>query len=275
MLYVIENNPNKSAFVFFADRYLRIAPMYYLCTFIFVLLGYADIKSIHQVIQTVTFLKYYETSPLLSIGWTLEFEFIFYGLCAFSLVLFRKFYSRVYLILVFLITAVIIIDFSIYTDKKYGHFAEFSFGMVVYFLYRKGYLDGDKVYLGFCGILVSILLFCLAHLFYSSGFYYLRFIGFGLPSCILLASVLHVRHLLHYSSILDYLGDASYSIYITHTITIFSCYKLLASNRGDSLFFDILIFGLAILIGCIAFSHIERPISRKINHWRKAKVEVR
>ena len=202
MLYVIENNPNKSAFEFFADRYFRIAPMYYLSTFIIVLLGFVDIKSIHQVIQSLTFLKYYDSHPLLEIGWTLEYEFIFYGLCALSLVLFRKFYSRVYLILVVLITAVLIIDFSIYTDKKYAHFAEFSFGMVVYLLYRKGYLDGDQAYLGFCGIFVSILLLCLANIFYSNGTYYLRFIGFGVPSFILLASVLSVRHVLPYSGFL-------------------------------------------------------------------------
>ena len=58
MFYLIEAVPSKSATSFFLDRYFRIAPMYYLFTIVFVVLGFASISSPHQIIQSLTFLKY-------------------------------------------------------------------------------------------------------------------------------------------------------------------------------------------------------------------------
>lgn len=77
-----------------------------------------------------------------------------------------------------LFCSVLIIDFHFYADKKYGHFAEFAFGMLVYLIYRKRDFSTSNIKLGLVGCLVSILWFVLANLLYVNGFTYLRFIGF-------------------------------------------------------------------------------------------------
>ena len=136
MFYIIDNLPNKPATNFFFDRYLRIAPMYYLATLVFVVFGFTQITSHHQIIQTITFLKYYETAPLLSIGWTLEYEFIFYSLCAFAMLLFRTFTSRLYFVVISLSLAVFVIDFYFFAEKKIRTFSEFAFGIMIYILFK-------------------------------------------------------------------------------------------------------------------------------------------
>lgn len=268
MFYIIESMPEKSAKSFFLDRYFRIAPMYYLATIIFVLFGFSQISSFHQVIQVITFLKYYETSPLLSIGWTLEYEFIFYSLCAFSILIFKDFRLRLWFVILTLALAVIVIDFYVFSDKKYGHFAEFAFGIGIYVLYKKKYIPSDNALLGLIGLLATLCLLYLSHTLYVDGFTYLRFIGFGIPSALLLASVLCMRSRIGDYPFLECLGNASYSIYITHTITLYSYYALTGYDRGQALLSDLVSFILAILIGCIAHSFVEKPLGKIIRELR-------
>lgn len=274
MFYVIDMNPDKTSKSFFLDRYFRIAPMYYLFTIIFVILGFVSIESFHQVIQSLSFIKYYETSPLLSIGWTLEYEFVFYTICAMSIFLFKDFYSRLFFVFVILIFAVLLIDFSIYSEKKYGHFAEFAFGIIVYLLFRAKTLDSINKMYGYFGIFISLLSFTFSNIYYKGidDFLYLRFVGFGVPSLLILISFLIIKRDIKFYKFLNYLGDASYSIYITHTTTLYSLYALTGSNRSDSLLVDITSFFIAILIGCIAHSYLEAPITRKIKQYRFQKL---
>jgi len=268
MFYIIGNTPKKSAISFFLDRYFRIAPMYYLATAVIVLLGFVQISSFHQVVQVITFLKYYETAPLLSIGWTLEYEFIFYSLCAIAILVFKDFRLRLWFVIAVLISAVILIDFYVFSDKKYGHFAEFLFGIFIYLLYKKKLIPSDNLLLGLIGFFTSIGMFLISQMFYSDGFTYLRFIGFGIPSALLLTSILCMRRRIGNYYSIEYLGNASYSIYITHTITLYSYYSLTGYTRGENLFSDVISFGLAICVGCIMHSFLEKPIAKTIRQIR-------
>jgi exopolysaccharide production protein ExoZ len=271
MFYIIESMPEKSAKSFFLDRFFRIAPMYYLATATFVLLGYAQISSFHQVVQVITFLKYYETAPLLSIGWTLEYEFVFYSICAIAILVFKDFRLRLWFVVAALLSAVILIDFYAFSDKKYGHFAEFLFGIFIYLLYKKKIIPSDNLLLGIIGLFTSICIFFVSNMLYSDGFTYLRFIGFGIPSALLLTSTLCMRRQIGNYYSFEYLGNASYSIYITHTITLYSYYSLTGYNRGETLLSDVASFGLAVSIGCIVHSFLEIPVSKSIRRMRLLK----
>ena len=81
MVYIMEKN-QRSWSRFLKARFFRIAPLYYLCTIFAVIIGYIEIPNLLHSIQTVTFIKFYKTSPPLAVGWTLEYEFIFYLLCS-------------------------------------------------------------------------------------------------------------------------------------------------------------------------------------------------
>ena len=268
MFYIIGSMPKKSAVSFFLDRYFRIAPMYYLATAVFVLLGFVQISSFHQVVQVITFLKYYETAPLLSIGWTLEYEFIFYSLCAIAILVFKDFRLRLWFVIAVLISAVILIDFYAFPDKKYGHFAEFLFGILIYLLFKNKLIPSDNLLFGLIGFFISIGMFFISNMFYSDGFAYLRFIGFGIPSALLLTSILCMRRRIGNYYSMEYLGNASYSIYITHTITLYSYHSLTGYTKGENLFSDVISFCLAICVGCTMHSFLEKPIAKSIRQIR-------
>lgn len=271
MFYIIESRPEKSAKSFFLDRFFRIAPMYYLATLTFVLLGFVQISNFHQIIQVITFLKYYETAPLLSIGWTLEYEFVFYSLCAVAILIFKDFRLRLWFVIAVLLFAVILIDFYAFSDKKYGHFAEFLFGIFIYLLYKKKFIPSDNLLLGLIGFFTSIGIFFLSNMLYYDGFTYLRFIGFGIPSALLLTSLLCMRRRIGNYYSFEYLGNASYSIYITHTITLYSYYSLTGYDRGQNLLSDVVSFALVICIGCIVHSLLEKPLAKTIRLIRSLK----
>ena len=135
ILYIMEKN-QRTYGKFLMSRFFRIAPLYYLITLFAIIIGFIDFPNLLHSLQAITFIKFYKTSPPLAVGWTLEYEFIFYSLCSFSILIFSKQNIRIILILVMLLCAVILIDFVIFSEKKYGHFAEFGFGIIIYLIYR-------------------------------------------------------------------------------------------------------------------------------------------
>jgi exopolysaccharide production protein ExoZ len=268
MFYVLDKQNSKSCIDFFLDRFFRIAPLYYLFTILFVLLGFSEVNSIYQVIQSITFIKFYETSPLLSIGWTLEYEFIFYLLCAFSIFIFDTFEKRVIFVVLVLSIMVLIIDFYIFSEKKYGHFGEFLFGILIYCFYRTKTITKKYRSLSLACICFAISWLYIANIYYAGGVTYLRFIGFGIPSAIILFSLISVEREIIKNKFLIYLGNASYAIYISHTTILEAIYLLTNVNRGDALAFDIVTFFIAIFLGCVLHSFIELRISRIIKQFR-------
>ncbi len=127
MMYILDKNPGKKFHAFFfRDRYLHSASILHIYDADYSF-GFVAIENYNQVIQSITFIKYYETSPLLSIGWTLEYEFTFYTLCAISIALFKKNRHRKLFISSILLALFIVFDLIIYPEKLYGHFMEFFF----------------------------------------------------------------------------------------------------------------------------------------------------
>ncbi len=269
MFYIIDLRPNKSSLSFFLDRYLRIAPIYYLFTLLYVLSGFATITDFNQIIQSLTFIKYFETSPLLGIGWTLEYEFTFYSICALSLFLFKKMSSRKYFIIFSLFAFFIVFDLLIYNDKLYGHFLEFFFGTLIYELYKKKIFYVNRTFTLGSLLLLSVLLI-LGHNYYSTiDFPYLRFLVFGFPSAIILYLALSNEKKWPLNKLLSILGDASYSIYISHTFIFNWLYKISHINRHESLYFDIIIFFAGIFFGVLVYYMIEKPSYKAINNLRR------
>tara|TARA_B100002019_G_scaffold281407_1_gene285415 strand:- start:6698 stop:7678 length:981 start_codon:yes stop_codon:yes gene_type:complete len=260
MFYIIDLNPKKNPITFFFDRYFRIAPLYYLFTILFVWFGFAKVTSVHQIIQSLSFVKYYETSPLLNIGWTLEYEFAFYSMCCLGLLFFKNKTHRKYFIASLLLVFFIFFDILIYHEKIYGHFLEFLFGIIVYELYQRNKLLILNIYLKIICFIILLALLLSSHYLYSSiDIHYLRFLGFGLPSALILYLSLSFEKNWPASKILNLLGNSSYSIYITHTFFLINYYNFFDISRNESLFFEILAFFSSIFFGVMTYYLIEKP----------------
>ena len=265
MVYIMEKN-QRSWSRFLKARFFRIAPLYYLCTIFAVIIGYIEIPNLLHSIQTVTFIKFYKTSPPLAVGWTLEYEFIFYLLCSFSILIFKKQKNQIFLILAMLLSAVVLIDFIIFSEKKYGHFAEFGLGVLVYLIYRLNVLAKVSqnyfiffIFLGFFLLIISDIYI------YKDNFTYLRFIFWGIPSFLIVLSFISLEDKIFKSNFFRYLGDASYSIYLTHLPFIYILKSTFNYNKENSSYLmQILVFSLIVLFACLVHTYVEKFISNYI-----------
>jgi exopolysaccharide production protein ExoZ len=227
-------------------------------------------------------MKYQWSAPVLTVGWTLDYEFIFYTLCALSLLVFSDVKRAAILITVALFTGTMILDFVLFPEKKYGHFMEFWYGIVIYFLIEKLLSTNafkssistppikSKVLLSLIGLaflISSLSIFMLD----ENGKAYLRFLTFGLPAALLVfLSILYEKMFgLKKFKLLELLGASSYSIYLSHEITLFLYYRLMGSAKNSSLLVDLSGVFIAIIVGVMLYRLIEMPMNNKAHNFIK------
>ena len=265
MLYIMEKN-QRSWSQFLSARFLRIAPLYYLCTIFAIIIGYIEVPNLLHSIQAISFIKFYKTTPPLAVGWTLEYEFIFYTLCALSILIFKKQKNQIVFILTTLLIAVILIDFIIFSEKKYGHFAEFGLGILIYYLYQLKIFNRIKCNYLIFSIFVGFFLLIYTDIYiYKDNFTYLRFIFWGIPSFLIVLSFLLLEDKIFKSNFFLYLGNASYSIYLTHLPAIYVLKNIFGFEKQNSSFLtQLLVFFLIVLFACLIHTYIEKYISNFI-----------
>ena len=262
MLYIMGKN-KRSWSEFLSSRFLRIAPLYYLCTIFAIIIGFIQIPNLLHSIQAITFIKFYKTTPPLNIGWTLEYEFIFYVLCSFSLLVFAKQKTQIIFILCMLLSAVILIDFVIFSEKKYGHFAEFGLGALIFLIYRfKFFKKVNKNIFIIFALVGFFLLIYTDIVIYKDNFTYLRFVYWGIPSFLIVLSILLLEDKIFHSKLLLYLGNASYSIYLIHLPALYILENTFNYDKLNSSFYwQIFNFILIIIFACLVHTYIEKYIS--------------
>jgi exopolysaccharide production protein ExoZ len=262
MLYIMDKN-EKSWSEFLNSRFLRIAPLYYLCTIFAIIIGFIEIPDLLHSIQAITFIKFYKTSPPLNVGWTLEYEFIFYALCSFSILIFARKKKQIIFILFMLLCAVILIDFIIFSEKKYGHFAEFGLGALIFLIYRfKFFKKVNKNIFIIFALVGFFLLIYTDIVIYKDNFTYLRFVYWGIPSFLIVLSILLLEDKIFHSKLLLYLGNASYSIYLIHLPALYILENTFNYDKLNSSFYwQIFNFILIIIFACLVHTYIEKNIS--------------
>ncbi|WP_340313267.1 acyltransferase family protein [Rhizorhabdus argentea] len=99
-----------------------------------------------------------------------------------------------------------------------------------------------------------------------------RLLASGVPSALLLAGLLVVEmhHGLFRSALLHGLGDASYSIYLSHMITLSATSQLwralgLATDLWALALYTLLSIAVSVLAGCLLYLFVEKPLSRRLH----------
>lgn len=253
----------KPAQVFIVNRILRIVPLYWfftLCLLVICLFApflFRDLRptfphalSSFLLITGITV----ELPPLVHVGWTLEYEMLFYVLFALGLLLKREVFS-----LAFVVIALLVLMESGLTDPIV---IEFALGMACAKLYlaRKGRALGPA-FLALGVLLLSVTIFIDVNLH--------RAIVFGLPALLIVFGSAYTRQISN--KLLIYLGAASYSIYLVQAFTISAFYKLssmfLTFLPTDALAVIAVCFTAA--LGCATYELVEKPLSRILSNDRK------
>lgn len=251
-------NQRRTFSQFVTMRAARIIPLYWSLTATLALLGMAwpsairgKAISLSWTLASLGFVSQVacERTPILSVGWTLEWEMMFYVVFASALFL-RSLKMLVAWVSLMMVLLACVLRESIGL--------EFLLGMVAACVYHRWQLP-RRIALAMLG--TGLLALLAASHPRISGLGLDRFVGFGIPSFLVLNGAVHCQQTRN--RLLVFLGDASYSIYLIQVFTISVFYKLssktLVGMNGDIL--AAACWVLSILSGCLLYSLYEKRVT--------------
>jgi len=228
IMWVITHNRPKSPKEFMLKRIARIVPLYWCVTLITALLALTVMTWItvtpEHVIKSLLFIPHESPSqpgnnwPILIPGWTLNYEMFFYAIFAACLFLPGKqcFYA-ILTLLVGLVGLGFITDFKNPIFQEYTNplLLEFAMGVLIGAMWLNK-LTPKGLFAGLLCLAGVIAL--LASAFIDTNIKELRVLYWGIPSALIVMSSLNFVLPKHLDKTLLLIGDASYSIYLSHTI---------------------------------------------------------
>jgi len=250
-------------------RILRVAPLYYLFTTLMVATlllmpgGAKDtILEQNQILSSYLFLPFerYDgrIAPVLSLGWTLNYEMFFYVLMALSLAL-----PRPFLVISGLVASLAIASLLPFTAAPFTFWTnplmlEFLFGIALARAWQYG-LRWPSTPLALGLLVIGIALLILLDTTPLP-----RFIAAGLPATLIVAcATLFCPDRALPGQIF---GDASYALYLSHRFTLRAVtlllLPLLPSGSWAAWAFVALACTATVLIGFLVHLRVERPLLR-------------
>lgn len=259
---------------FAVKRLIRIYPLYWIVTllllpayFLVPSFGQGHENHLTSIVNSLLLLPQ-ERGPILTVGWLLCYEVFFYIMFGLAILLPLK--VSFYLISLWLSVSVLNTVFeSIFLIKSHFiiqflfsfHTIEFAFGCLAAYLVIKYPCRGLFL------LVFGSTVFVLAGI--GQSYHLLQLhpaIAYGLPAMLILvgAATLDLKQSINPPQCLSSLGDASYSIYLTHYPCLSVAVKLaFACNLfvvfGHGLTFALLIL-IALTLGWLFYLKVERPL---------------
>lgn len=262
--------------VFLIRRLIRIAPLYWLITFAMCLVSLVGLLAnfsfdLHRLTLSLLFIPHFDPEghiwPLFVPGWTLNLEMLFYALFAVALLT-----PRPLVVASLLLCALVALGLCGWQAPAMIQWTtpmllEFVLGMCIS-RFRAKLRPGMA--LPFLGI--STLMLAATAIVPLDPTPY-RVIVWGLPAGLLLAGCIAMedgdRWPTRLLAPLERLGDASYSLYLTHGIVLAAVFKFLPMGSMTA----IVAVGASLVVAQLSFVLLERPINRFAStlRWTKMK----
>lgn len=290
MALVLTTRPPIQRFAY--DRLTRIVPLYWLFTTLVLVGAYfrpelfnATTANAANYLKSLFFIPYFKENanlhPMLAVGWTLNYEILFYGLIA-AVLIFTRRHVAVWVALAFL---ALFIGLGHGTSHPVlNHFFgaplvfEFSLGMLAYCLYTKriGFGWHPMFYGGIVLSAVIALIWIEMQAFHQD-----RFTLFGALTFLVFYSVLALEH--HFTTWPQWLmkpllalGEASYAIYLSHLFVVEGI-RAYGYERWDiidpqSLIGMTIIMMVALFTGHFIHKRIDLPCQRALKPLFKSRV---
>ncbi|BEU21798.1 acyltransferase [Paraburkholderia sp. 22B1P] len=280
MMYIISGQRpgSKTAAWFISERIVRVVPLYWTATLLSVGIGLAlpalKHKNCYEVAYVLRSLFFVPSrnpmtgapEPVLGLGWTLNFEMFFYVVMALVLLIgIRRVYLAVAAIFVTLVAlgAWVNPEYAILKSWTHTIILEFVFGVLFAQLRLSGFRIGApaQIALIVAGVAGWLLVGPPA-----DGAFDMRGLVWGPPAAAIFAGVVMGRHDIAYPKLLLLIGDASYSLYLTH-LFIMRASSLLVDHLSVGpalrvvLFFAIFIPG-ALCFAVLSYRKLEMPTMR-------------
>jgi len=203
----------------------------------------------------------YGIYPTLNVGWTLNYEMLFYVLFAWAL-LFR--------LQVRLLVVAALLFAVCQTWTGFGWVSEFYRSDIVYefllgigigMLYRRGWI-AQGLWMPLAGIGAALL-----------AIYYLppspRLLNWGTPSAVLVMACMALERHVERNRVLKLLGDCSYSVYLMHVLVL-SAGGFVAHRFGINPYLMFILCAVAIGVGSWLSYHW---VEKRSYQWLRARID--
>ncbi|TXE22860.1 acyltransferase family protein [Serratia ureilytica] len=251
---------------FLKKRVIRIVPLYWILTLVAAVVFILQPSLVNSHNGETTIVGSFTLFPvsgkvmLLAVAWTLQYEFLFY----FIFSIFLPFINKRYLLVSLSIASLTLLGIKAHDNYIISFFSnpiilEFIYGMAAFFILRKTKLN-PLAY-----IILGVLAFYAFHSF-NIGLQQ-RYIGYGVPMLLIFLGVASIKNdnrviKLKPFKLLSYIGDASYSIYLTHIFSISITVLLLRKTNllSTPLLFVALSLTLSLLAGVMSYEIVEKRL---------------
>ncbi|MGD2181622.1 acyltransferase family protein [Lusitaniella coriacea] len=273
---------------FLTKRFIRIYPVYWIVSivviaFLFVMPGFAKKGDLTLEFLGKSFLLFPQSeAPLLDVGWTLILIVFFYLIFSLVFILPLRFYLPLVVLLMLASGTQYIQGLAVTNEYPVLQLLtnslnpEFALGCLAAWLaltrnlpQRKSiFIAGSTLFL-LVGILhaYDVILDIEPLQLFGTTLLLNRVFFFGIPCFLLVlgAASLDLNKGTEIPQSLNYLGNASYSIYLIHSPVVSAMTKLAVKfNLGNSpiqaLLIGFLILAIALTLGCLFYSFVEQPI---------------
>jgi exopolysaccharide production protein ExoZ len=258
--------------VFLRHRFIRLVPLYWIFTLV-TLAGWLIVPSafphMHPTrdhyLLSLAFIPHVSPDdglimPVLGQGWTLNFEMFFYILFAAVLTLPR---SRRFATIGLILLALPVVGLLVrtpavpVTSLLSPLLAEFLGGVVIARLVIGG-VRVDPIWTLICVATGFVLLLCAAP---APGDDAARLLQYGVPAFLIVGGTVaaELNGSVRIGAVPRWLGDASYSIYLSHTFVISALGKIWPKWPPEWVFLATATVCAAV-VGCAVYLLIERPM---------------
>ncbi|KGE14149.1 acyltransferase family protein [Sphingobacterium deserti] len=279
-------NRSINAFHFLSKRVVRIFPIYIICAIPLLLFDVKaeGVKSPFFYIGNIFLLPSINADwpyrLVLGPGWTLVYEMIFYYIFALTM-LFTICKEKLLLIVGLAVLAIVGMYQLFNLQSSQGGWVNLSYilgdtlmlnfvlGIVCFRLYE---LWHRAVNLDIFSAFIVLLAVSILAAYLYSECKFPRFVAYGLPAFIVVSFFTLTQKGFAGNRIISkiiYIGDASYSIYLTHYYFAFFKPKLISSSTYFNVDFDVFLNALdfllvigAVIGGCLFYNRVEKPIIR-------------
>ena len=275
--------------IFLVNRISRIVPLYWLFTIIIFIFSamYPELMGstkpiFSNLLKSLFFIPFYKESggiqPVLFVGWSLNYEMLFYGLVAIAMITTKSFQKFLGFITFLFILIYLIFGHLIHSRLLNEYFGrdiifEFILGIFIYYLYKNNKLNSlPKVYFIIfgCASYVFMAIAATSHLQLKQIYI------FGIPSFIFVLSLVNLENQIHYlptyvSKFLAAMGDASYSIYLVHYFIISLFQRVITSKlhifySGSFIEFIAMVV-ITLVLGYVIFIFIDKPLHKRVKNY--------
>ncbi len=285
VMYISGRDLQPSAFI--SKRLMRIIPLYWSVTLLVAFVGlnggvqFGLSVPVEDLVRSLLFIAYENpdalprVSPIVNQGWSLNIEMMFYAIFAFALAVRPQ---ALLPILSISIISLVIIGFFATRDMPILWFytkprlLEFVGGLVLAKLVVEQRFALPRP-LAAAMIFIGLAIILSDRLGDASPI-----ISEVMPVILIVAGVLEFEKAIARRPIpfLTLLGDASYSIYLTHVLAIGVMIKVMSMAPGiPPLLQHALMFCICTVVGIVVYIAYERPLGKMLSRWFKARQETK